>query len=400
MENNKEVIYNKKYIIKDTIRWSAGGNYEEVINHETGKTTKYHYIHGGSGLAAVFIAEEDSAETDNLYYIHKDYLGSILCLSDEDGKAVERYSFDAWGHRRNPTNWSQWQGDSTDYIVNRGFTGHEHMDIFGLINMNGRIYDPDLGRFISPDPYVQMPDNSQNFNRYSYALNNPLKYTDPSGDNIQPHPRYDSWEKNITGAGRGFIRVTRQYNYDFYGSSLPSTYLNRKIQNNVLNTDDNDSGGSEGDPPDWGIMANSTGVAGSGLSLAKGTFRLRKSGRFSFGYYKSGWSTGNQYVKTTYSISKLGSKISTGANIVTTGMAYHDIATGNQQPITYVDAGVGTAGMIAQGSSYFAGVQIPYIGEFVAVYGVLRLTWDIFYDLGARRGPSTWYGTDDTKWFE
>jgi len=56
------------------------------------------------------------------------------------------------------------------------------MDLFGLINMNGRIYDPALGRFLSPDPYVQMPDNSQNFNRYSYALNNPLVYTDPSGE--------------------------------------------------------------------------------------------------------------------------------------------------------------------------------------------------------------------------
>jgi hypothetical protein len=58
-----------------------------------------------------------------------------------------------------------------------------------------------------------MPDNSQNFNRYSYALNNPLKYTDPSGYNIQPHPRYDSWEKNITGAGRGFMRAFNQYGY-------------------------------------------------------------------------------------------------------------------------------------------------------------------------------------------
>ena len=48
--------------------------------------------------------------------------------------------------------------------------------------MNGRLYDPVLGRFFSPDNYVQMPDNSQNFNRYSYCLNNPLKYTDPSGD--------------------------------------------------------------------------------------------------------------------------------------------------------------------------------------------------------------------------
>jgi len=70
--------------------------------------------------------------------------------------------------------------DSIDF--RRGYTGHEHMPEFGLINMNGRLYDPLLGRFLSPDPYVQMPDFSQNYNRYSYCLNNPLKYTDPSGE--------------------------------------------------------------------------------------------------------------------------------------------------------------------------------------------------------------------------
>ncbi len=66
--------------------------------------------------------------------------------------------------------------------LNRGYTGHEMMPEFGLINMNGRLYDPALGRFLSPDNYVQEPGNSQSFNRYSYCLNNPLKYTDPSGE--------------------------------------------------------------------------------------------------------------------------------------------------------------------------------------------------------------------------
>ena len=56
------------------------------------------------------------------------------------------------------------------------------MGEFGLVNMNGRLYDPTLGRFLSPDNYVQEPGNSQSFNRYSYCLNNPLKYTDPSGE--------------------------------------------------------------------------------------------------------------------------------------------------------------------------------------------------------------------------
>lgn len=62
--------------------------------------------------------------------------------------------------------------------------GHEHLSYFGLINMNGRMYDPLQGRFLSPDNYIQSPDNPQNYNRYSYCLNNPLKYTDPSGESV------------------------------------------------------------------------------------------------------------------------------------------------------------------------------------------------------------------------
>ena len=77
-------------------------------------------------------------------------------------------------------------GRQTRYVNSlkfyRGYTGHEMIPEVSLINMNGRMYDPKLGRFLSPDNYVQLPDNPQNLNRYSYCLNNPLKYTDPSGE--------------------------------------------------------------------------------------------------------------------------------------------------------------------------------------------------------------------------
>lgn len=73
--------------------------------------------------------------------------------------------------------------DCTDEpMFDRGFTGYEHLYAFGLINMNGRMYDPQMSSFLSPDNYVQCPDNPQNFNRYAYCLNNPLRYTDPSGE--------------------------------------------------------------------------------------------------------------------------------------------------------------------------------------------------------------------------
>ena len=75
--------------------------------------------------------------------------------------------------------------NSMPYNIPRGYTMHEHLDEFGLINMNSRLYSPYLSRFLAPDPYIQEPTNSQNFNRYSYCLNNPLKYTDPSGEFFQ-----------------------------------------------------------------------------------------------------------------------------------------------------------------------------------------------------------------------
>ncbi len=72
-------------------------------------------------------------------------------------------------------------GQPQPSLGDRGYTFHEHLPQFALINMNGRVYDPVLGRFLSPDPYVQAPTNTQNYNRYSYCINNPLKYVDLSG---------------------------------------------------------------------------------------------------------------------------------------------------------------------------------------------------------------------------
>ena len=71
-----------------------------------------------------------------------------------------------------------------DDIVNRGYTQHEYLAVLGLIHMNGRVYDPKLGRFLSADPFVQFPTSTQGYNRYSYVGNNPLSFTDPSGYEI------------------------------------------------------------------------------------------------------------------------------------------------------------------------------------------------------------------------
>jgi RHS repeat-associated protein len=73
----------------------------------------------------------------------------------------------------------------SDAVVTTGFTGHEHDEELGLVNMRGRIYDPDQRRFLTPDPLVPRPTFGQSYNRYTYVLNNPLAYTDPSGYQAQ-----------------------------------------------------------------------------------------------------------------------------------------------------------------------------------------------------------------------
>lgn len=104
-------------------------------------------------------------------------------MANADGSLKAEYSYDAWGRLRNPaTQVAYTPGSEPALFLARGYTGHEHLPWFGLVNMNARLYDAALGRFLSPDPYVQNPSMTQNFNRYTYAMNNPLVYVDLSGE--------------------------------------------------------------------------------------------------------------------------------------------------------------------------------------------------------------------------
>lgn len=92
-----------------------------------------------------------------------------------EGQIVDIYN--SWGNRMSYTAWNTPQTQSS-FTFSRGFTSHEHYDRFKIINANARLYDPVIGRFFSPDPFVQTPDFTQNFNRYSYCLNNPVMFSD------------------------------------------------------------------------------------------------------------------------------------------------------------------------------------------------------------------------------
>jgi RHS repeat-associated protein len=145
------------------------------------------YVSGEGELVGAVVYDGNST-TSAVYAIYTDYLGSIEVVTDEFGNVVADVSYDAWGRYRDASTWmmaeqGSFQPDKPDWLW-RGYTGHEHMEEFQLINMNGRLYDPLVGRMLSPDNYVQDNTHSQNYNRYSYVLNNPLKYTDPDGEFI------------------------------------------------------------------------------------------------------------------------------------------------------------------------------------------------------------------------
>ena len=157
-------------------RIDAGAHYEKEID---GALIEHkHYIYAAGQSIALHTTKSDG--TGKTRYLHKDHLGSTDVITDESGNIVEHMSFEAFGSRRN-VDWNTTGNGIAALEVHHGFTGHEHLDEVGIIHMNGRLYDPQLGRFLSPDVQVQYPENSQSFNRYSYVHNNPLSYTDPSG---------------------------------------------------------------------------------------------------------------------------------------------------------------------------------------------------------------------------
>ena len=151
----------------------------EYITRADGVALFKRYL-GATAISTYYPASSN----EQLAYLLKDHIGSIHTVLDERGLITARMHFSAFGERQD----ADWQTplDSFLYapvndITTRGFTGHEHVDTMGVIQMNGRIYDANLGRFLQADPFVQAPGNTQSLNRYSYVFNNPLSYTDPSG---------------------------------------------------------------------------------------------------------------------------------------------------------------------------------------------------------------------------
>jgi RHS repeat-associated protein len=106
------------------------------------------------------------------YFYHNDHLGGVNVITNISGAQVQLNEYDPWGK----VSKSVGSVDPT-----HRFTGKELDPESGLYYYGGRYYDPELGRFISADPFVPQPSDPQSLNRYSYVLNNPQNYVDPTG---------------------------------------------------------------------------------------------------------------------------------------------------------------------------------------------------------------------------
>lgn len=185
-------------------RYYINANYEKEVD-ANGVITHYNYVYGVNGLAAICVRRNG---VDSMYYVHPDRLGSYTHITNADRQVVRSLHFDPWGNVKADTNWTVFAEREPGELAgvfrfDRGFTGHEHYADLGIINMNGRLYDPVIARFFSPDNFVQAPDFTQSYNRYSYCLNNPLQYTDPSGE---------FWHLIVGAAIGGFLNVALNAN--------------------------------------------------------------------------------------------------------------------------------------------------------------------------------------------
>ncbi|MGH8223510.1 MAG: RHS repeat-associated core domain-containing protein [Woeseiaceae bacterium] len=141
----------------------------------------------GNRSVALYTRPSSGAITTR-YFLH-DHQGSVAEITDSSGGFHVGESFGAFGARRDAADWDGPVGAGDEAAIAdatpRGYTFHSNLDGSALIHMNGRVADGLSGRFLSPDPYVPYPGNTQSFNRFSYVHNNPLTFTDPSGFTLE-----------------------------------------------------------------------------------------------------------------------------------------------------------------------------------------------------------------------
>ncbi len=222
-------------------RWDTGVHYEKI--EVAGETKHKHYINAGNIPIAIYTTVEGSA-VNKLAYLHKDHLGSITEITDETGKVIESLSYQAFGERRN-SDWTDANTQLTSNETHHGFTGHEHLDDLGLIHMNARLYDPRLGRFLSPDTIIPSKESLGSFNRYTYVNNNPLSLTDPSGH----------MPEGFSGFIDRFLGISADNSQGSGNTTASNANFDQPVHNTTLagisNSKDNQASSNRGSVKGW-----------------------------------------------------------------------------------------------------------------------------------------------------
>jgi RHS repeat-associated protein len=145
-----------------------------VYERHTGAAGDFErYLVTVGGRAVAVMRRQSGGGGEEIQYLHDDHLGSPVLLTGGSA-GPERRQYDPWGHLVTP------EPDGSEG-PGLGFSGHQNENDVSLVDMGGRMYDPRLGRFTTPDPIVQDPFTSQSLDPYAYVRNNPLSLIDPSG---------------------------------------------------------------------------------------------------------------------------------------------------------------------------------------------------------------------------
>ena len=193
-----------------TTTWYIGPHFEVEVN---GAQRRFRSTVFANGEAIYSQVEQNTPALLDGYFLHRDHQGSVDTLTRVVGGGGETLAqrFDVFGKRRNPN----WSADLTDLratdsqFLERGYTGHEHLDNLRLIHMNGRLQDPVLGMMLAPDPMLGNLINPQTLNRYAYVANNPGSLIDPSGFFLGRIGKF--FKRLVSGIASLFRRVVDKY---------------------------------------------------------------------------------------------------------------------------------------------------------------------------------------------
>jgi len=138
-----------------------------------------HFIFDGVNRIAAAVTK--CSNNNDRFWMHTDHIGSTSMITSAAGEKIQRLVYKAFGKIHAHWENGSWSLGETALLGGIGFTGQEHDDETGLMYYGARYYDAGMGRFISADTMVPDPMNTQDYGRYTYVRNNPIRYTDPSG---------------------------------------------------------------------------------------------------------------------------------------------------------------------------------------------------------------------------